>query len=125
MTSAKRVLAAVTVVVANVVTVACIDSNSNEVDSGPTEAPSSGACWGADDAFCYSWRNVPASDVVGSCAELDAAGGGIGACPTANATGTCTTAADDGGYSVTSYSPLTACATAKSSCQGTFVGNGC
>jgi hypothetical protein len=26
---------------------------------------------------------------------------------------------------VTSYSPLTACATAKSSCQGTFVGNGC
>jgi hypothetical protein len=124
MKNGKRALAALTF--ASGITVACIDNNSNEVDSGPTEAPSSGACWGADDAYCYAWSNVPASLVVGSCAEPDAGGGGgIGTCPTTNATGTCTTAADDGGTSVTSYAPFTACAIAKASCQGTFKGNGC
>jgi hypothetical protein len=105
---------------------ACIDNNSNEVDSGPTEAPGSGACWGADDVFCYSWKDVPPSTVDSVCAEADAGGGGIGTCPSANATGTCITVVSDAGStSVTSYAPVTSCAVAKSACQGTFVGDGC
>jgi hypothetical protein len=105
---------------------ACLDNTSNEVDSGPTEAPASGACFGGDNVFCFAWKNVPPSDIDFECAEADAGGGGIGTCPSANASGTCTTAEGDAGStSVTSYAPVTSCTVAKAACQGAFVGNGC